>query len=78
MFILYLLQYLDKTSLGYTAIMGIIEDAVRNLWRFPNRANRNSISSAHSTLGSPASSMLASLWLAQWLRSRWSNSLSEK
>ncbi|RMD41179.1 hypothetical protein DV735_g3944, partial [Chaetothyriales sp. CBS 134920] len=26
MFILYLLQYLDKTSLGYTAIMGIIED----------------------------------------------------
>lgn len=29
MFILYLLQYLDKTSLGYTAIMGIIEDTVR-------------------------------------------------
>ncbi|KAM0554908.1 hypothetical protein ACHAPJ_006644 [Fusarium lateritium] len=27
MFILYLLQYLDKTSLGYTAIMGIIQDA---------------------------------------------------
>ncbi|KAF4772040.1 hypothetical protein HAV15_011099 [Penicillium sp. str.  len=27
MSILYLLQYLDKTSLGYTAIMGIIEDA---------------------------------------------------
>ncbi|KAJ5765471.1 major facilitator superfamily domain-containing protein [Penicillium odoratum] len=27
MTILYLLQYLDKTSLGYTAIMGIIEDA---------------------------------------------------
>ncbi|KAJ4144316.1 hypothetical protein LMH87_003206 [Akanthomyces muscarius] len=26
MFILYLLQYLDKTSLGYTAIMGIITD----------------------------------------------------
>ncbi|CAO2651720.1 Nn.00g000030.m01.CDS01 [Neocucurbitaria sp. VM-36] len=26
MFFLYLLQYLDKTSLGYTAIMGIIED----------------------------------------------------
>ncbi|KAJ9482476.1 hypothetical protein VN97_g10948 [Penicillium thymicola] len=28
MSILYLLQYLDKTSLGYTAIMGIIEDAM--------------------------------------------------
>lgn len=28
MFILYLFQYLDKTSLGYTAIMGIIEDTV--------------------------------------------------
>lgn len=28
MFVLYLFQYLDKTSLGYTAIMGIIEDAV--------------------------------------------------
>lgn len=28
MFLLYLLQYLDKTSLGYTAIMGIFEDAV--------------------------------------------------
>ncbi|CCT65215.1 related to DAL5-Allantoate and ureidosuccinate permease [Fusarium fujikuroi IMI 58289] len=27
MFVLYLLQYLDKTSLGYTAIMGIIQDA---------------------------------------------------
>ena len=26
MFILYLMQYLDKTSLGYTAIMGIIEE----------------------------------------------------
>ncbi|KAK5400839.1 hypothetical protein LTR06_011191 [Exophiala xenobiotica] len=26
MFILYLLQYLDKTSLGYSAIMGIIDD----------------------------------------------------
>ena len=31
MFILYLLQYIDKTSLGYTAIMGIIEDTVSNL-----------------------------------------------
>ncbi|KAH8689921.1 major facilitator superfamily domain-containing protein [Talaromyces proteolyticus] len=28
MFILYLFQYLDKTSLGYTAIMGILQDAV--------------------------------------------------
>jgi hypothetical protein len=28
MFVLYLFQYLDKTSLGYTAIMGIIQDAV--------------------------------------------------
>ncbi|KAJ6085393.1 major facilitator superfamily domain-containing protein [Penicillium canescens] len=27
MFVLYLFQYLDKTSLGYTAIMGIIQDA---------------------------------------------------
>ncbi|RBR09745.1 hypothetical protein FVER53590_11798 [Fusarium verticillioides] len=27
MFVLYLLQYLDKTSLGYTAIMGILQDA---------------------------------------------------
>ncbi|KAL6249305.1 hypothetical protein RBB50_003158 [Rhinocladiella similis] len=26
MFLLYLFQYLDKTSLGYTAIMGILED----------------------------------------------------
>ncbi|KAJ5261609.1 major facilitator superfamily domain-containing protein [Penicillium chrysogenum] len=26
MFVLYLFQYLDKTSLGYTAIMGIIQD----------------------------------------------------
>jgi hypothetical protein len=28
MFVLYLFQYLDKTSLGYTAIMGILQDAV--------------------------------------------------
>ncbi|OQV01244.1 hypothetical protein CLAIMM_06635 isoform 1 [Cladophialophora immunda] len=27
MFLLYLFQYLDKTSLGYTAIMGIVQDA---------------------------------------------------
>ncbi|KAF5573951.1 DAL5-Allantoate ureidosuccinate permease [Fusarium pseudoanthophilum] len=27
MFVLYLFQYLDKTSLGYTAIMGILQDA---------------------------------------------------
>ncbi|KAF4947677.1 hypothetical protein FGADI_10248 [Fusarium gaditjirri] len=30
MFILYLFQYLDKTSLGYTSIMGILEDANLN------------------------------------------------
>ncbi|KAF5703588.1 DAL5-Allantoate ureidosuccinate permease [Fusarium globosum] len=32
LFVLYLLQYLDKTSLGYTAIMGIIQDAAKPQW----------------------------------------------
>lgn len=39
MFILYLFQYLDKTSLGYTAIMGIIQDAVSLPATQTNRIN---------------------------------------
>ncbi|RMZ85216.1 hypothetical protein DV738_g460, partial [Chaetothyriales sp. CBS 135597] len=59
MFILYLLQYLDKTSLGYTAIMGIIEDTASTLGSliiFCHANEEISILLDLSTLGSQASS----------------------
>lgn len=61
MFVTYMLQYLDKITLGYAAVMGIREDTVGSahaiMWSA--RLTQCSISSANNIPGAAAPSTLA-------------------